>query len=381
MTAGLDLPAETATADPPSIRISAAHKHFRRGDGSTVRAVDGVGLTVAAGEFVVLLGPSGCGKTTLLRSIAGLETLDEGTVEVHGRTLFDRARRINLPPERRQVGMMFQSYALWPHLSVAQNVAYPLRAQKVARAEATRRVAEILDVVGIGELRGQYPAQISGGQQQRVALARALACAHDVVLFDEPLSNVDARVRDHLRTELARLHRELGFTAVYVTHDQDEALSLATRVTVLRNGKVAQSAPPREVYERPANPYVARFMGTANEIPGRVLESFSDGRVVVRAGFGPVTGVGASPLAVGEPVIAFSRPEMWRFSEHEPATANRWRARREDGHFHGFYTDHLFRLGTAPIRVRSLSAAQPPTAEGWLAIDPGEVRVLPEVEP
>lgn len=361
-----------------SIRIQGARKHFRRGDGTFVPAVDGIDLTVDDGEFVVLLGPSGCGKTTLLRSIAGLEDLDAGLVQVRDRILFDKSRKINLPPEHRQIGMMFQSYALWPHMSVAQNVAYPLASQKLRKPEIHKRVQEMLAVVGIQDLAGQYPSQISGGQQQRVALARALVAGHGVVLFDEPLSNVDARVRDHLRTELRRLHQELGFTAIYVTHDQDEALALATKVTVLRDGKVAQAAPPREVYQEPADAYVARFMGTANESHGTVRTVSAGGTAVVETAMGPVTGAGQPGLTEGMPVVVFTRPEKWRVDLHQQANVNSWRARLDSEFFHGFYTDRLFAVGTEAIRTRGFAERAAAGRDYWIHVDPRDVRILAE---
>ncbi|OLT16150.1 hypothetical protein BJF78_14730 [Pseudonocardia sp. CNS-139] len=267
--ASLVVPGAAAVPETrPRIAVRGLTKRFRRRDGTQVNAVDGIDLDVAEGEFLVLLGPSGCGKTTLLRVLAGLEEVDAGRVELDGRVVDDPAVRVCVPTERRGLSMMFQSYALWPHMTVAENVAYPLTTRRVRRAERAARVRRVLDVVGIGPLAGQYPGQLSGGQQQRVALARALVAGDGVVLFDEPLSNVDAKVREQLRTEIARLHRELGFTAVYVTHDQEEALTLATRLLVLRDGRIAQSASPREVYTRPADLGVARFMGAGNEIPG-----------------------------------------------------------------------------------------------------------------
>lgn len=231
--------------EPSQISVTRARRHFVRRDKSSVKALDDVSFEVKAGEFLVLLGPSGCGKSTLLRAIAGLEQLDSGAISLEGRTVVDTDRRIEVPTEKRGLSMMFQSYALWPHLTVTQNIAYPLKARKIEKAAIKDRVKEVLASVGISELESQYPGQISGGQAQRVALARALVSRDNIVLFDEPLSNVDAKVREHLRSEIAQLHRESGFTAVYVTHDQEEALTLATRIFVLRHGKIVQSGTPQ----------------------------------------------------------------------------------------------------------------------------------------
>lgn len=363
---------EITPPNRPGIRITGARKFFHRTDGTAVPAIDGIDLVVEPGSFVVLLGPSGCGKTTLLRGIAGLEQLDEGKVERDGTVLFDSAARVDLAPERRPVSMMFQSYALWPHLSVAQNVGYPLRARKVGRPETRRRVAEILRTVGIPELAEQYPSQISGGQQQRVALARALVSGDGVVLFDEPLSNVDARVREHLRGELRRLHAELGFTAVYVTHDQDEALALATTVTVLEKGRVAQSAPPREVYRHPRSPYVARFLGTINELSGTIVRVGPSG-TVARTEIGEITGSGPDGAVEGTPVTVFSRPEAWRSLPGTANGVNTWSAEWVADTFHGFYADHEYRIGETTVKVRTVGDA--PTG-GALTVDPADVHLL-----
>lgn len=359
-----------------SIRIESAVKHYRRGDGTSVPAIDGIDLAIHDGEFMVLLGPSGCGKTTLLRSLAGLEDLDSGRIEVRGRVLVDTSAKISVAPEHRQIGMMFQSYALWPHMSVAQNVGYPLSAQKLAKSEIRTRVREILETVGIADLEGQYPSQISGGQQQRVALARALVSGHDVVLFDEPLSNVDARVRDHLRVELKRLHQELGFTAVYVTHDQDEALALGTTVTVLREGRVAQSARPRNVYDEPVNPYVARFMGSANEISGTVSSVASGGLVTVASAIGDIVGISPAQVDVGDEVFVFTRPEKWRVTGSGATGENVWSGQLVTEGFHGFYTDQIFEVNGTTVRTRAFTEHPLEAQELSLSIDPADVRIL-----
>src|SRR5690606_21791699 len=255
------------------VAITGLHKRFRRGDGSVVRAIDDVTLSVGRGELVVLLGPSGCGKTTLLRSIAGLEQPDSGEITVSGTTQYSSERGLDVPPERRNISMIFQSYALWPHMTVFDNVAYPLqsrRSRRPAKDELRRRVREALTLVGVPELERQYHSQMSGGQQQRVALARALVSNDEVVLFDEPLSNVDAKVREQLRLELLAMQRSLGFSAVCGTHDQAAAMELAHRIAVIDTGRVAQIGTPQEIYLRPATRYVANFIGASNEVVGRV---------------------------------------------------------------------------------------------------------------
>jgi len=227
-------------------------------------AVGGIDLTIAKGELVTFLGPSGCGKTTSLRLIAGLELPSEGQVLIAGR---DVSRD---PASARNVGMVFQSYALFPHMSVLDNVAYGpvIRGQK--RAEAQAKAREILDLVGLGGLHDRLPAELSGGQQQRVAVARAIVQQPDVILFDEPLSNVDAKLRRKVREEIRALQRRFGLTAVYVTHDQEEALAVSDRIVVMDKGRIAQIGTPADLYERPANPFIANFIGDANLISGQV---------------------------------------------------------------------------------------------------------------
>jgi iron(III) transport system ATP-binding protein len=229
-------------------------------------AVDDLTLEIAEGEFLVLLGPSGCGKTTTLRCLAGLETANVGTVTFGNRRVFDSGSKLNLSPDRRSIGMVFQSYALWPHMTVRKNIAYPLKARKLKHGLAEGWVEAIAGVVDCGELLDRYPAQLSGGQQQRVALARGLVARPDLVLFDEPLSNLDARLREQVRNELAELHNRLGFTAVYVTHDQSEALALGDRLAIMRHGRIEQLGTPQEVFARPQSEYVAGFIGMGNRL-------------------------------------------------------------------------------------------------------------------
>jgi iron(III) transport system ATP-binding protein len=246
------------------VRIEGLSKRFA-GRPPTI-AIDDLDLEIETGEFLVLLGPSGCGKTTTLRCLAGLETADRGSIAFGERRVFDAARRVDVAPNKRNIGMVFQSYALWPHMTVRKNVAYPLRAKKVRGKQANEWVEEVSQLVDTVGLLDRYPAQLSGGQQQRVALSRGLVARPELVLFDEPLSNLDARLRELVRTEIYELHKRMQFTAVYVTHDQTEALALGDRLAIMRSGALEQLGRPDEIFEEPATEYVADFIGMSNRL-------------------------------------------------------------------------------------------------------------------
>ncbi len=248
----------------------------------SVIAVDNIDLRVNEKDFIMLLGPSGCGKTTTLRCIAGLEQPDEGEIYIGDRMVFGPG--VLVPTQQRRLGMVFQSYAIWPHMTVYENVAFPLRIQRVRKEEERQRTEQALQVVGMEDLGSRYPSQISGGQQQRVALARAVVANPSIILYDEPLSNLDAKLRDQMRFELRSLHNRLGITSVYVTHDQQEAMVLADRVCIMNRGKLVQTGTPREVYERPGNRFVTEFIGTANNIIEIAEARPKEGVVRLRSG-------------------------------------------------------------------------------------------------
>ena len=279
------------------IRLHALVKRF-----AGVTAVDRASLEIGDGELFTLLGPSGCGKTTLLRLVAGFYAPDEGEI------WFGDRRVDGLPPYERNIGMVFQNYALWPHMTVRQNVTYGLRLRRLAAPEVRARLDAGLAQVNLAGLEDRYPGQLSGGQQQRVALARALVLNPDILLLDEPLSNLDAKIRVQVRGEIRRLQKELGITTVYVTHDQEEALSLSDRVAVMREGRVLQLAPPKELYERPRTRFVADFVGTNNFVAG-VCREVTGGAAVVDTPLGVLRGRPAAGITPGDRCVLAVRPE------------------------------------------------------------------------
>ena len=285
----------------PTIELRNISKRYGKGG---VKAVADLSLEVADGDFMCLLGPSGCGKSTTLRMIAGLENLTEGEIAVDEKLVDAAEKGVFVPPERREMGLVFQSYALWPHLTIEGNTDFGLRLRNIPKAQREERVARVMTKLGIEEYRDRYPSQLSGGQQQRVALARMLVVNPGVLLLDEPLSNLDARLRLEMRTELKRIHGEFGTTIVFVTHDQWEAMTLATRIAVMNKGTLQQVGSPEDIYDRPANRFVAEFVGNP---PINIVELGStDGLAGSAVGFlehygldaGKVTSIGLRPEAI-----------------------------------------------------------------------------------
>lgn len=279
-----------------------------------VIAVDRATLEIKDGEFFTLLGPSGCGKTTFLRCIAGLELPDEG------RIYFDDEDVTEVPPHKRDTGMVFQNYALWPHMNVFDNIAYGLKIKGYKKEEIMRRVKEVLKLVKLEGLENRTPHQLSGGQQQRVALARAIVINPRVLLFDEPLSNLDAKLRLEMRAELKKLQRDLGVTTIYVTHDQEEAMSISDRIAIMNKGKIMQIGTPREIYENPKNEFVARFIGQGTFFKGEVVEEEENGYLIIEIG-GYNKRVKArpsdptNPPRIGDRVLVLIRPENFVVGE------------------------------------------------------------------
>jgi iron(III) transport system ATP-binding protein len=280
-------------------------------------AVSDVSLAIEQGEMFTLLGPSGCGKTTLLRLLAGFYAPDAGAIRFGDRVVNE------VPPHERGIGMVFQNYALWPHMTVSENVAYGLKLRKVNVADMARRVHEVLDKVGLAGLGERYPGQLSGGQQQRVALARALVLNPQMLLLDEPLSNLDAKIRVQVRAEIRKLQKELGITAVYVTHDQEEALAMSDRIAVFNHGKTCQVGPPKALYERPANRFVADFIGINNLVEGAV-RSVAGTTLRVETALGGVSAIQNGSLRAGDPCVICIRPENLALTDHAGGERNRF---------------------------------------------------------
>ena len=328
-----------------SIRIEKLTKRF-----GAVTALHGLDLRVEPGELFFLLGPSGCGKTTLLRCLAGFYIPDEGTI------LFGDEDVTRLAPHKRNTGMMFQSYALWPHMTVAENVAFGLEERKLPRAEIRTKVGEALESVHMGSYAERRPNQLSGGQQQRVALARALVIRPRCLLLDEPLSNLDARLRLEMRMEIRRVCKEFKLTTVYVTHDQKEALSVSDRMAILDGGRILQVGTPQEIYRRPARRTVADFIGETNFIPGTVVSvSGAGARVTTGIGdFDGVLGEPASPPAAGSAVTVSIRPECWVISADRP-TGNCVRGRIGQSVYLGENAQYDFVSGATTLKILELN--------------------------
>jgi ABC-type Fe3+/spermidine/putrescine transport system ATPase subunit len=347
----------------------------------TVVAVRGVTFTVLAGEHLTLLGPSGCGKTTTLRAIAGLERPTSGEIRIGGTPVFSSSPSMNVPAERRGLSMVFQSYAIWPHMSVFDNVAYGLRVRKRPDAEVKRRVSEALELVQLGDFGTRSASKLSGGQQQRVALARAFVFSPSVLLFDEPLSNLDAKLRAEMRVELKELQRRLGITSVYVTHDLEEALAISDRIVVMRDGVIEQVGTPSDIYDRPRNTFVADFIGSANLIRGRRRPDLErEGLVVIETASGALVHGVAGGRRAGDEALMAVRTVRLRLERGRPAgTVNAWPARIRQRVFQGDFTQYHVDWDGRTLIVRS--AAAEALAEGddvFVSADPRYCVLLEE---
>jgi len=335
----------------PDVRIEKLVKRF-----GNVTAVAGVDIHIPEGKIITLLGPSGCGKTTTLRCVAGFENADGGKIWIGDQLIFDAKEKINIPPQKRGMGMVFQSYAVWPHMSVFENIAFPLRIRKASHSEVDERVNRAMNMVGIEELRDRLPSAISGGQQQRVAFARAIVYDPAVLLLDEPLSNLDAKLREHMRFEILELQRKIGVTTIYVTHDQEEAMVLSDEVLVMDFGKVVQRGGPEAIYFSPRNEFVADFIGKINFLKGRV-KSREQGRAVVTIedeGFQGEIQTTQSDFSPGQTVLASIRPENIHLHIQKPNQENNtWQAKMERKNFLGGLFDMEINISGKTLRCRS----------------------------
>jgi iron(III) transport system ATP-binding protein len=367
-----------SSSGPRKVSVRGVVKEFAN---NTSRAVDEVSFDVEDGELLVLLGPSGCGKTTTLRMIAGLEEPDAGEIWIGDRQVSSAQRNVFVPTEKRNIGMVFQSYAIWPHMTVFENVAYPLRVRRAPRNVIREKVSRTLDLLGLQGYESRPATQLSGGQQQRVALARALVFEPNLLLLDEPLSNLDAKLRIHMRTELKLLQQKTGITSIFVTHDQAESMALADRIIVMNRGRIEQVGSPTEIYERPRTRFVSEFVGTINVLRGMVTE-VAGSRLVVRHGEHEIHGH-AGPdavLANGDAVMATIRPEKLSIvSGRQPGVLNHWEGRVASVQYYGDHREYEIEVGEQRIKL----TAPPQTAveQGehvFVACDPGEVVVMSE---
>jgi iron(III) transport system ATP-binding protein len=315
-------------------------------------AVDGVSLEVPEGQFVTLLGPSGCGKTTTLRMIAGLERPTGGTISIDGSDVFSAASGRFVPAHDRPIGMVFQSYAIWPHMSVLENVAYPLAIKRgVRKADAHAKAMEVLELVGLAALAKRPAPDLSGGQQQRVALARALVREPRVLLLDEPLSNLDAGLREQMGVQLRSVQRRLGITTVFVTHDQGEALAMSDLIVVMKDGKIVEQGSPRDVYSRPRDSFTAGFMGVCNVVPGDV-ETISAGTATIRSAFGVLLAPCGPELGTGDRVDVYLHPESLEVRATRPDSPA-WQGVVDVVVYRGEHTDYEVTTDGQSVKVRA----------------------------
>ena len=362
------------------LRVDELHTEYPNEHGEVVRAAQNVSFSVPEGQLFTLLGPSGCGKTTTLRSIAGLEKPRLGEIAVDERVVYSSSRRVFVAPNRRGFGMVFQSYAIWPHMNVFQNVAFPLIVghRKYGKREIEAKVMRVLSAVQLDQLAHREATKLSGGQQQRLALARALVMEPLLLLLDEPLSNLDAKLRQRMRFELKRLQRELGITTVYVTHDQSEALALSHKIAVMNEGRIQQIGTPREIYERPNCPFVADFVGMTNFLEGSVLGAdAAEGQFRVRTEIGDITASAGEALRSGDAVLLSVRPEDVELAEARPDRPNVWQGTVDQKVFLGECVDFQVKLGNRVLFSRRHPSLRTPIGHSiFVQFDPAKCVAL-----
>jgi iron(III) transport system ATP-binding protein len=341
--------------------------------GNVVKAARSVSFEVPEGKLFTLLGPSGCGKTTTLRSIAGLERPRSGEISVNGRVVYSSAKNVFVAPNKRAFGMVFQSYAIWPHMNVFQNAAFPLEVggRKLSRQQIREKVMRVLHTVGLDDLADREATRLSGGQQQRLALARALTMEPQLLLLDEPLSNLDAKLRERMRFELKRLQYEFNLTTVYVTHDQSEALALSHEIAVMNEGEIVQIGAPRDIYERPGNKFVADFVGTTNFIDCTVLRAEDGDTYRFASAVGELVGHSVTRLEQGDAAVLSVRPEDVKVSVQRPAGVNVCHGKVHAKVFLGEYLDFQVALGGRLVLARAHPSLDTPVGgDIYLQMDP-----------
>ena len=363
------------------IEVKDAVKRFDK-----VVAVDHVSLTVKEGEILSLLGPSGCGKTTILRAIAGLEDIDEGEILLDGTVITSPSKKLFVSPEKRQLGLMFQSYALWPHMKVRDNVAYGLKVRKYSKEDVDKRVKASLETVGLSGLEDRYPSQLSGGQQQRVALARNIAYEPKVLLLDEPLSNLDRKVRDRMRSELQILLKRIGITSMYVTHDQEEAFTISDRIILMKDGKIVQEAKPKDLYDEPTCTFVAEFLGRANILKAHAKDINTKEKTAVVEVPEMQTELvckyssDVSPKDIKQVVLRYNEIALFESRPNYKENVVKGEVTARD--FRGSVTDHKINVGEAKLCVTTHNfctmSKTPEKKDVYLYIPPEAVRPLME---
>jgi len=362
------------------LRVDGLFTEYPNEKGEIVKAAQDVTFEVPEGKLFTLLGPSGCGKTTTLRSIAGLEKPRVGEIAVKDRVVYSSSKGVFIQPNRRGFGMVFQSYAIWPHMNVFQNTAFPLEVgdRKYSRQEVRDKVMRVLTAVQLDHLADREATKLSGGQQQRLALGRALVMEPQLLLLDEPLSNLDAKLREKMRFELKRLQRELRITTVYVTHDQSEALALSHSIAVMNEGRIQQIGGAREIYERPTNAFVADFVGSTNFLDGSVLgPEGADGHYRVRTEIGDLRVLGTESLKPEEKVLVSVRPEDVQLAEAKPEGGNVWEGRVDQKVFLGECVDFQVKLGTRMLMSRRHPSLRTPIGNAiFVQLDPDKCVAL-----